>query len=148
MDNEERLHELEKEVVNNLLRIIREAKAKAWDDLMNTIDGDPWGRPYRLVLAQLGTRGPPTTEQLDSQFLELVIHALYPAAPSSYQEYSPVPLDASPPLVTHGEMAAAIKKMEGKNIAPGADGVPGRDLALALHVLVDRLRNLFDAWKR
>ena len=111
---------------------------------MNTIDGDPWGRPYRLVLGKLRTRKPPTTEQLDPQFLELVIHALFPAAPSGHQENSLLPLDASPPLVTHGEMAVAIKKMEGKNTAPGPDGVPGRALGLALYVLGDRLRNLFD----
>ena len=86
------------------------------------------------------------TEQLDPQLLELVIHALFPAAPGSHQESSPVPLDASPSFVTDGEMAAAIKKMEGKNTAPGPDGVPGRALVLALHVLGDRLRNLFDRY--
>ena len=144
MGNEERLHQLQKEAVDNLLQRIRKAKAKAWDDLLDTIDGDPWGRPYRLVLGKLITKGPPTTEQLDPQFLEQVIHTLFPATPGSHQESSPLPLDAPPLSVTNGEMRAVTRKMEGENTVSGPDGVPGRALALVLRVLGDRLRNLFD----
>lgn len=32
-----------------LKAVVRAAKVKAWEELLLTIDEDPWGRPYRIV---------------------------------------------------------------------------------------------------
>lgn len=39
----------------NLRKEINIAKLKAWQELINTVDGDPWGLPYRIVLNKLRT---------------------------------------------------------------------------------------------
>jgi hypothetical protein len=38
---------------------IRKAKAVVWKDLCETIDKDPWGRPYKIIRKKAGNRGPP-----------------------------------------------------------------------------------------
>jgi len=48
---------------------IRAAKARAWSELIDSIDGDPWGRPYKIVRKKLSAGGPPITEGLDPQVL-------------------------------------------------------------------------------
>ncbi|XP_043264151.1 uncharacterized protein LOC122404279 [Colletes gigas] len=49
---------------------IKRAKAQAWKDLLQTLDDDPWGRPYRVVLKKLRPWAPPVTEGLDPRLLE------------------------------------------------------------------------------
>lgn len=45
-----RKYELRKQARRVYKMAIRHAKAQAWEMLMDTINGDPWGRPYRIVL--------------------------------------------------------------------------------------------------
>ena len=85
-----------------------------------------------IGLGKLRTRGSLTTEQLDPQFLEQVIHMLFPITPGVHQKSSSLPLDIPPSSVTDGEMEVAIRKMKERNTASGLDGVLGRALALAL----------------
>ncbi|XP_011884035.1 PREDICTED: uncharacterized protein LOC105571170, partial [Vollenhovia emeryi] len=48
---------------------VRKAKESAWDDLIATLEEDPWGRPYKLVLDKLSKGAPPTVEAIDPRFL-------------------------------------------------------------------------------
>ncbi|XP_043501614.1 uncharacterized protein LOC122523804 [Polistes fuscatus] len=51
-----------RETKRNLVRAIRRAKASARRDFLTTIEEDPWGRPYKLVMNKLRARGlPPLT---------------------------------------------------------------------------------------
>lgn len=52
---------------------IYEAKKKAWKELISTINEDPWGIPYRLVLGKLQTSTPSLTETLDQQDLNTLL---------------------------------------------------------------------------
>jgi hypothetical protein len=36
-----------------LQRAIKEAKRRAWEELLATLDFNPWGRPYRMVFNKL-----------------------------------------------------------------------------------------------
>jgi hypothetical protein len=63
-----------------LKRAIKEAKRRAWDELLATLDSDSWGCPYRLVLNKFRPWAPRTTENMDHQFLEEVVGALFPGA--------------------------------------------------------------------
>ncbi|XP_043502780.1 uncharacterized protein LOC122524534 [Polistes fuscatus] len=42
-----------REAKRGLVRAIRRAKASAWRDFLTTIEEDPWGRPYKLVMKSL-----------------------------------------------------------------------------------------------
>lgn len=57
---------------------IKRAKAKAWEEFMASLDEDPWGRPYKLVLRKLRARAPPTTETVSPQFLGEIVGKLFP----------------------------------------------------------------------
>jgi len=51
---------------------IKTEKARAWEELILTppsLDQDPWGRPYSIVMKKLKGGAPPTTEILDPQFV-------------------------------------------------------------------------------
>ena len=128
-----------------LQRAIKEAKTKAWADLQSTIDRDPWGRPYRIVLAKLRSRAPPDIALMEAVQLEQVLNNLFPRSqePRTTIRYS-LEEKENPAQITPAEMNAVIKKMAAKNTAPGPDGIPGKALALALSVLGEGLREILD----
>jgi hypothetical protein len=74
------LYNAYREARSPLQQAIKEAKRRAWDELLATLDSDPWGRPYRLVLNKLRPWAPPTTKSMDPQLLEEVVGALFPGA--------------------------------------------------------------------
>jgi len=61
----------------SLRAAIGKSKAAAWGDLIFSLNEDPWGRPYMLVLNKLRPRAPPTTEFPDPGFLGEVVGALF-----------------------------------------------------------------------
>ncbi|XP_025157023.1 uncharacterized protein LOC112589129 [Harpegnathos saltator] len=75
------LGEAYREARRGLTKAIEGAKAKAWAELLATLDADPWGRPYKMVRNKLRTWTPPVTEMLDPQFLGGVINTLFPVVP-------------------------------------------------------------------
>jgi hypothetical protein len=141
-----------------LQRAIKEAKRRAWDELLTTLDSDPWGRPYRLVLNKLRPWAPPTTVNMDPQFLEEVVGALFPGAVNEEEgrtnEERELRLPEEEPrdtagnwspesAITEDELAGAVEKI-GARKAPSPDGVPARVWQEVAGVLAPRLRTLFD----
>nr|XP_034195161.1 uncharacterized protein LOC117611331 [Osmia lignaria] len=59
---------------------IREAKSQAMDELLGSLQEDPWGRPCKLVMGKLRPWAPPVTESLDPQLLGRVEDTLFPRA--------------------------------------------------------------------
>lgn len=49
---------------------IGRAKFRAWEELLSTLDEDPWERPYKIVLKKLRLRTPPTVEAISPSFGE------------------------------------------------------------------------------
>jgi hypothetical protein len=47
------LYDAYREALRPLQRAIKEAMRRAWYGLLATLDSDPWGNPYRLVLNKL-----------------------------------------------------------------------------------------------
>ncbi|KMQ81771.1 reverse transcriptase, partial [Lasius niger] len=146
------LYETYREAKKFLQRAIKRAKTKAWDELLETLDDDPWRRPYLIVRKKLQSRSPLVTESLHPQVLEDVVSTLFPAAgeesvgPPGQAVHVPQRQRWTADLgVTKEELARGIKRLEAKNTAPGSDGIPGRAWVLALSVLGDRLRRLFTA---
>ncbi|XP_025154146.1 uncharacterized protein LOC112588428 [Harpegnathos saltator] len=54
------------------------ARGRGWDDLLLSLDADPWGRPYRMVMQKMRPWTPPKTVTLDPRFLERVMGTLFP----------------------------------------------------------------------
>ncbi|KAJ0171233.1 hypothetical protein K1T71_012783 [Dendrolimus kikuchii] len=132
---------------------IKAAKSAAWEELLGTLDRDPWGRPYHLVRQKLRPWAPPLTQSLPPHVVTDVVGALFP----SRAEHPPpamAPPSAEPnaghddepvPAVTREELGAAVLRMKSKNTAPGLDGIPGRAWVLSHDALESRLTRLFTA---
>ena len=130
-----------------LQRNIARAKAGAWKELLQSVEDDPWGRPYRMVLNKLRPWTPPTTEALDPEFLRDVLHALFPRADEAPRPppRPPDPSDWSRDKgVSAEELSRAMRRLGAKNTAPGPDGIPGKALVKVQGVLEQPLRQLFD----
>jgi hypothetical protein len=58
---------------------IQNAKARSWMELVESIESDPWGRPYRLVTKKLRPPAPPPlTANMEPGLLAYVIGTLFP----------------------------------------------------------------------
>ncbi|CAH2056234.1 unnamed protein product, partial [Iphiclides podalirius] len=128
------------------LAILR-ANDTAWGELLAGLDRDPWVRPYRATRGKLG-RGPPPAESISPERLATVLEALFPAPTGVIPPVHEPETTEEVPLVSEGEMGAALLRLRGGKTAPGPDGVPGRALVLALGPLEERLRELFTACLR
>jgi hypothetical protein len=147
---EERLYAAYSEAVKLLQGAIARAKDLAEQEMLETLNSDPWGRPYRMVRRKLRPWTPPLTQSLQPQLLEQVVEGLFPTRGA----HIPPPMipprgseadTGDAPEVTEGELGAAVLRLRAKNTAPGPDGVPGRAWVLALGPLKARLSALFSA---
>lgn len=137
VEMEDFLREAYTDKKKELQRAIRMAKAKAWDELVETVENDPWGRPYKLVRKKLAKGGPPTTERLQPAFLRRVVDTLFPNGKGDVREMGrppmpdPVPWLEEEHEVSPGELAGELKRLRAKKTAPGPDGIPAKALAMA-----------------
>lgn len=123
---------------------IAEAKKKAWQELLDTLERDPWGRPYQIVTNKLRSRAPPLTTHMEPELLSTVVTELFPKRDASSTPHDTT-LDHGEIVseVSPSELKTAIARMSSKKTAPGPDGMHGRVLALALDAGLDmRFRNL------
>lgn len=145
------LYEAYRVRVRALQLSISNAKLQARAELLETLNQDPWGRPYKMVRDKIRPWAPPLTESLAPGLLEDVVSTLFPHR----EEHTPPDMTTTPtaeqeteievPQVSQGELRIAMLKLQAKNKAPGPDGIPGRAWVLALKKLGDRFRRLLDA---
>lgn len=102
---------------------IRAAKLKSWTELINTINADPWGRPYLLVLGRLRQSRPGLTEILDDQELTILLDSLFPHAPVIEESGMHNFTWMDDYTVSIAEVMSSINKQKYSNTAPGLDGV-------------------------
>jgi len=131
-----------------LSHTIRKSREKCWDELLSSLNTDPWGRPYKIVLKRHRAWTPPATETMEPRLLGDVVDALFPQwVEGSTLEWGP-DLDgpyelAGGQLVSAEELSWAVRKI-GSRKAPGPDGIPGRIWVRALDFLGARLGHIFN----
>ncbi|KMQ92579.1 reverse transcriptase [Lasius niger] len=100
-------------------------KSAAWQELLGSVDKDPWGLPYRLVLKKLKTASLGLTEVLEPEMLTDLLESLFPPndEPDPVDDWSNFVWDnawATSPT----EVNEAIKKATSSwTKAPGPDGL-------------------------
>lgn len=113
-----------------LCHAINGAKNNSWDELLRTLDRDPWGRPYKIVRKKLKRWSLSITETLDRDFLGVVTNALFPQPDVGEQtamERDQAEEGWNAELeIGELELTEAVRKMRSRNVAPGPDG-PGED---------------------
>lgn len=70
---EARLYEAYRESRRALQAAIRAAKTRSWEELLGTLDMDPWRRPYLIVRNKMRAWAPPITQSLRPRILERVV---------------------------------------------------------------------------
>jgi len=141
------------EANSNLRRRIGIAKAEAWKELLDSVNQDPWGRPYQIVMGKLKQWAPPFTESMDPPQRDRILATLFPEDGGMIAPWTEPPLESEGGWreewgVQDEELLDAVKRMRAKNKAPGPSGVPGRVWAAAGGVVSEHLRWIFNSCLR
>lgn len=109
----------------DLKREIAKAKNKAWKELILTIDDDPWGLPYKIVLNRLRRANPSLTETMEEEILDQVLDSLFPRGDQGNSAGTEWPNWRWDDIweVLPGEVDRHVKKRPAANKAPGPDGL-------------------------
>lgn len=100
---------------------IKEAKEKAWADLIASVDSDPWGKPYKIVTKRLRRSRPITGLELPGR-LDDVVNALFPCGnPPTRVPSTTCSTVWQTEFTTIEIVGAAHSLPNGK--APGPDGI-------------------------
>ncbi|XP_070529759.1 uncharacterized protein [Cardiocondyla obscurior] len=124
---------------------IRQAKNAAWNELLTSVEEDPWGRPYKIVTGRLRPRAPPITESLDPRKASQIVDHLFPPEDGpSITRVIPPPdcTQRDVPPVTGEELQQAVRRIRSGK-APGPDGIPGEAIKLSVKVLGPRVCHIF-----
>ncbi|XP_073963049.1 uncharacterized protein [Choristoneura fumiferana] len=90
-EEEEFLHRELKTAKEALQLAITKAKDSAFEEFVDSLNRNPWGRPYKMVRNKI--KRAPTTETLEPELLDRVVETLFPPAP----DFAP-PEDVGSPL--------------------------------------------------
>ncbi|CAI6357236.1 unnamed protein product [Macrosiphum euphorbiae] len=92
--------------------------------MLETIDVDPWGKPYKLVTRKL--QGPSATANMDHEDVLRITDTLFPSRLPADAQMLPAELEFPP--FTVEEVDKAVHRAQRKSTAPGLDCITGRIL--------------------
>ncbi|XP_025264641.1 uncharacterized protein LOC112638009 [Camponotus floridanus] len=90
---------------------IKKAKSSSWAELISSIETDPWGLPYKLVMRKLRKSSPTLSETIGEDSLNQLLDSLFPGSSSGVD--NPI-LPVTPPSEEDEETnvnIAQIKKI-------------------------------------
>lgn len=117
--------ELYKEARRKLNRAIQDSKGKCWKELIASVDKDPWGKPYKLVMRKL--RGPSEASRMETSKLLEITRSLFPPLPTlAEQGVDEEQSNMQIPMFSKEEVDTAISRAQGKNTVPGIDSISNK----------------------
>ena len=145
------------EARRNLGKAIKASKLRCWRELCREVDQDPWGRPYKTVMARLRKQGAGTPSC--PEFLDRIVRVLFPQQPADSNAATShlEPDIREVPPVTSDELLKAVRRI-GDGKTPGPDGIPNVALKAAMMARPDIFCGVYnaclkegifpDCWKR
>jgi len=122
---------------------IKEAKEKCWSDLIATVDKDPWGKPYKIVMKRLRRQRPIPGIQLPGR-VDNIIDTLFPTGPSRTPSTVHRTGEEPPEPFSMAELTTAARSLpNGK--APGPDGLSNEIIKTAVSVDPSRFLCTYNA---
>ncbi|KAJ0169368.1 hypothetical protein K1T71_015252 [Dendrolimus kikuchii] len=86
---------------------ICQAKTRAREEILSSLDADPWGRPYRVARKKMRACSTPVTESLPDGVLNRIVDGLFPDpgafTPPTMCPPQNVPSETDPPPVSEEE---------------------------------------------
>lgn len=128
-----------REARRELRKAIFRYKARMWRELVDDLDRDPWGTPYRVVMKKLHSGGVSIVEVLPPEIVEEIVATLFPV--------DRIPRNGGTTFEWRDDLAVTIEEVieAGTNIkagkAPGPDGIAGS-------VIKATLEHLAPLWAR
>lgn len=117
-----------KKARRELNRAIKDSKRRSWKDLIDEVERDPWGRPYRVVMTHLKSQ--PMPSPTCPQLLKKIVTALFPQK-HEFKYLTAQGELGDIPRVTEKELMEACNRV-GNDKAPGLDGIPNIALKTAI----------------
>lgn len=127
---------------------IAKSKEKAWLELLNEVEADPWGKPYRICVGKIRRKMTPQTEETEE-----AVRKLFPEGEQVTREQveqgRPSGTDpqaeatTTAPPITEAETKNAIKAMKSGK-APGGDGIPNEAIKAAYACDPEAFRRLYN----
>ena len=106
---------------------IHKCKTDSWKNLIETINSDPWGLPYKIVMDKLRrSQGPSMPE--DEESLRKIVQVLFPTGEPRTSFPNQEHGEAGEPFSLQELKAAASRLSPGKS--PGLDGIPNEVVRL------------------
>lgn len=133
----ERIH---KDARRNLVKEIKSSKRICWQELLEEVDNDPWGRPYKVVMKKLKNQAMPSPTC--PKMLEKIVSVLFPQRPS-FDDQIEQNDETDIPAVTLQELKAACSKV-GISKAPGLDGIPNIALKEAIEEAPEMFLSMYN----
>lgn len=127
-DADSQVHEARwNELRKSLSTAIKIAKEKAWSDLIEMVDKDPWGKPYKVVVKRLRSARPIPGIDLPGR-LESIVNQLFPTVPARLTSPANGPAGD---LTTVSEVVAAARSLPNQK-AHGPDGITNEMLKVTV----------------
>jgi hypothetical protein len=122
---------------------IKTSKKKAWRELCDAVDNDPWGVPYRIVTQKLGRDPPGLAAQGREEDIANYLFPTHPICDWNTLVENQLEPEQEPEPLTSEELFSAVGKMSlGK--APGPDGIPNIALIMAVRKKPVELLGVFN----
>lgn len=128
-----------KEARKTLKKLIIKSKVTAWENLCKTVEEDPWGKAYQIIMGKLK----PKPLDIPADFRKDIIDTLFPKQgtktwiPEQGNEGEEIP------DVTIEEVKAAAQKLKNRK-APGPDGIPPEIVKIVISEFPDTIRKTVD----
>lgn len=139
-----------KENKRKLKKAIGIAKKKSWDELLEGLNADPWGRPYKKIMNRVKADNINVCGKLPVKKVDEILRKLFPndRGINVYRE-SRNDTEEWVPEVTEEELNIVIRRATKKeNKAPGPDGVQAKWMAEAQRSAETVYRGLYDGCLR
>ncbi|KAL4153093.1 hypothetical protein QTP88_000926 [Uroleucon formosanum] len=119
-----------KDAKRHLVKAIKKAKEAAWKSLSDQVENDPWGMPYKLVMAKLARSAPIPGLNCPDRICSIV-NTLFPDHPQrSPDVWPPVSdLERSSFSISTEDVQLAARSLKNK-VSPGPDGITNEAIKL------------------
>ncbi|KAL4143949.1 hypothetical protein QTP88_006197 [Uroleucon formosanum] len=122
---------------------IKEAKERCWSDLIPTIDKDPWGKPYKIVMKRLRKQRPIPGMQLPGR-MDTITDTLFPTVPRLTHPTSNCTNLEPPVLFSMHELITAVRSLPNGKVS-GPDGLSNEIIKVAVSVDTSRFLHTYNA---
>lgn len=138
--NYEALRAAYKEARGQLAKAIRSSKSQCWTELLEKVESDPWGKPYKVVMKQLKNQPMPTPTC--PELLLKIVTKLFPQRTECNFRIEENRNELIP-LVTSAELKRACAKIANQK-APGPDGIPNIALKTAVRAAPEMFLRMYN----